>query len=257
MAWEESCSLWSAGTADAVGDHGRDGAEFACADHLQVQQPTGYPAYRASSRSGRGREATRRTPQLAQPFEVTRTEVRHAATRWLHQLALRLDVAEAEHVRQLMHHDRTLRSREPEPRRVRIGDVDGDDAAHVDRRWSWLRIERPGDAGRLATAGIEVEAARARIDPADEDGSPSIAVAVGLKDVAILSAGTDGSDGPTDAAGAIATGETIARALGQSLEPAAFLANNDSYHFFDAVGGLIKTGPTNTNVMDIRLILLS
>jgi glycerate 2-kinase len=79
----------------------------------------------------------------------------------------------------------------------------------------------------------------------------------GLKDVAILSAGTDGSDGPTDAAGAIATGETIARARSQSLEPAAFLANNDSYHFFEAVGGLIKTGPTNTNVMDIRLILLS
>lgn len=78
-----------------------------------------------------------------------------------------------------------------------------------------------------------------------------------LPGVAILSAGTDGTDGPTDAAGAIATGETMARARKQGLHGAAFLANNDSYHFFERVGGLIKTGPTNTNVMDVRLILVS
>jgi glycerate 2-kinase len=74
----------------------------------------------------------------------------------------------------------------------------------------------------------------------------------GLKDVVILSAGTDGTDGPTDAAGAIADGSTIAR----GLDAAAFLANNDSYHFFENIGDLIKTGPTGTNVADVRIMLL-
>jgi hydroxypyruvate reductase len=77
----------------------------------------------------------------------------------------------------------------------------------------------------------------------------------GLKHVSVLSAGTDGTDGPTDAAGAIATGETIARARRSGLDPAEYLANNDSYRFFDALGNLIKTGPTGTNVMDIHLLL--
>ena len=74
----------------------------------------------------------------------------------------------------------------------------------------------------------------------------------GLKDVVVLSAGTDGTDGPTDAAGAIADGGTIAR----GLDAAAFLANNDSYHFFENIGDLIKTGPTGTNVADVRVMLL-
>jgi len=51
-------------------------------------------------------------------------------------------------------------------------------------------------------------------------------------------------------------GRTLERARKLGLDTAAFLARNDSYHFFDAVGGLIKTGPTNTNVMDIRLLLV-
>jgi hydroxypyruvate reductase len=75
----------------------------------------------------------------------------------------------------------------------------------------------------------------------------------GLKDVAILSAGTDGSDGPTDAAGAIADGTTLARS---NLNAASFLANNDSYRFFDSIGDLIKTGPTGTNVADVQIVLV-
>jgi hydroxypyruvate reductase len=78
----------------------------------------------------------------------------------------------------------------------------------------------------------------------------------GLERVAVLSAGTDGTDGPTDAAGAIATGRTVWRAQAAGLDPARFLADNDSYHFFEALGDLLKTGPTNTNVMDVRLILV-
>lgn len=79
----------------------------------------------------------------------------------------------------------------------------------------------------------------------------------GLRKVVILSAGTDGADGPTDAAGAIADGSTVARAQALGLNAAASLQNNDSYHFFEATGDLIKTGPTGTNVADIQLILVS
>jgi glycerate 2-kinase len=78
----------------------------------------------------------------------------------------------------------------------------------------------------------------------------------GLKNVAILSAGTDGSDGPTDAAGAIADGTTLARAKELGLNAVEFLANNDSYHFFERLGDLVKTGPTGTNVMDVRVLLV-
>jgi hydroxypyruvate reductase len=78
----------------------------------------------------------------------------------------------------------------------------------------------------------------------------------GLQNVVILSAGTDGTDGPTDAAGAIADGTTLVRAQALGLNAAAFLANNDSYRFFEATGDLIKTGPTGTNVADIQLVLV-
>jgi hydroxypyruvate reductase len=78
----------------------------------------------------------------------------------------------------------------------------------------------------------------------------------GLRDVLLLSAGTDGTDGPTDAAGALCNGETAARAHAASLDPQAYLSDNNSYAFFDALGDLIRTGPTNTNVMDVRLALI-
>lgn len=77
-----------------------------------------------------------------------------------------------------------------------------------------------------------------------------------LKDVVILSGGTDGTDGPTDAAGAIADNRTLEKAKRLELNAAEFLDNNDSYHFFEKLQGLLVTGPTNTNVMDIRLILV-
>jgi hydroxypyruvate reductase len=78
----------------------------------------------------------------------------------------------------------------------------------------------------------------------------------GLKHVVVLSGGTDGTDGPTDAAGAIADGDTINRAHELGLDASAYLEDNDSYHFFEKLEDLIKTGPTNTNVMDLRLILV-
>jgi hydroxypyruvate reductase len=77
----------------------------------------------------------------------------------------------------------------------------------------------------------------------------------GLRDVLVASAGTDGTDGPTDAAGARADGRTRERAeaLGYSLYD--HLQRNDSYPVFEALGDLIKTGPTGTNVMDVHLLL--
>jgi hydroxypyruvate reductase len=78
----------------------------------------------------------------------------------------------------------------------------------------------------------------------------------GLPGTVILSAGTDGTDGPTDAAGAVADGETCARALGMGLIPRRALDTNDAYPFFERLGDLIVTGPTKTNVMDVRLILV-
>jgi glycerate 2-kinase len=75
--------------------------------------------------------------------------------------------------------------------------------------------------------------------------------------VAILSGGTDGEDGPTDAAGAIADADTLACAAALRLDPMAYLQRHDAYPFFDAVGGLLRTGLTGTNVMDVRVVLVA
>jgi len=74
--------------------------------------------------------------------------------------------------------------------------------------------------------------------------------------VTIFSAGTDGIDGPTDAAGALADGTTLTRARQLDLNPRQYLDNNDSYNFFfEPLNALVKTGPTGTNVMDIHIIV--
>jgi hydroxypyruvate reductase len=73
----------------------------------------------------------------------------------------------------------------------------------------------------------------------------------GLENALLISLATDGEDGPTDAAGAIASGETLAQARHLGLDAAEYLAHNDSYSFFEKLGGLFKTGPTGTNVNDL------
>lgn len=72
----------------------------------------------------------------------------------------------------------------------------------------------------------------------------------------VLSAGTDGTDGPTVAAGAFAASGTLARAAALGMDPNDYLNRNDSFSFFEKLGDLLITGPTNTNVMDVRIILL-
>ncbi len=79
----------------------------------------------------------------------------------------------------------------------------------------------------------------------------------GLDDMVVLSGGTDGTDGPTDAAGAVADGRTIARARATGLDPVDYLRRNDSYHFFQALDDLVLTGPTRTNVMDVYMALVA
>lgn len=72
----------------------------------------------------------------------------------------------------------------------------------------------------------------------------------------ILSGGTDGNDGPTDAAGAFADPTTVQRGKESGVQANEYLAANDSYHFFEKTGELLVTGPTKTNVMDVRLVLV-
>ena len=78
----------------------------------------------------------------------------------------------------------------------------------------------------------------------------------GTDNITFLSGGTDGYDGQTDATGAICNGRTIERAKELGLDAMKFLDNNDSYNFFNKLEDLIITGPTNTNVMDIQIVLL-
>jgi hydroxypyruvate reductase len=77
-----------------------------------------------------------------------------------------------------------------------------------------------------------------------------------LGNAVVLSGGTDGNDGPTDAAGAFADSETIKRAHDLGIDPSLSLSDNDSYNFFKKLGDLFITGPTNTNVMDLRIIIV-
>jgi hydroxypyruvate reductase len=77
-----------------------------------------------------------------------------------------------------------------------------------------------------------------------------------LRGLVLLSGGTDGEDGPTDAAGALVDEDVARRVVEQKLDPRDFLSRNDAYTFFERTGGLIKTGPTHTNVCDVRVVLV-
>jgi glycerate-2-kinase len=88
-------------------------------------------------------------------------------------------------------------------------------------------------------------------------GLPFIAMEIeGIDGITLLSAGTDGTDGPTDAAGAIVNGNTIAKAMAMGVDPGEYLRNNNSYAFFKKIDELFVTGPTGTNVMDIQIVII-
>lgn len=79
----------------------------------------------------------------------------------------------------------------------------------------------------------------------------------GVENVVLASVGTDGTDGPTDAAGAIVDGSTVRRGRQLGMDAKAYLADNNSYVYFDRLGDLIQTGPTGTNVMDLQVIAIT
>jgi len=87
----------------------------------------------------------------------------------------------------------------------------------------------------------------------------ALSASIRLKDlpgITLLAAGTDGTDGPTDAAGAVADSETVIRASSLNIDPVNYLGEFDSYNFFKRVGGHVFTGPTFTNVMDLLIVLV-
>jgi glycerate-2-kinase len=92
----------------------------------------------------------------------------------------------------------------------------------------------------------------------NQEVAASAALALeGTRGVTILAAGTDGEDGPTDAAGAVVDGHTAARARAAGVDLAAALDDNDTYPALDAIGALLRTGPTGTNVMDMAIALIA
>ena len=78
----------------------------------------------------------------------------------------------------------------------------------------------------------------------------------GLRDTTIFSFSSDGTDGPTDAAGGFVDGNTVTRLRQCGLDPVVSLSNHDSYHALKKIGALLQTGPTGTNVNDLSILLL-
>jgi glycerate 2-kinase len=83
----------------------------------------------------------------------------------------------------------------------------------------------------------------------------AVGTLAGMNDLMLVALATDGDDGPTDAAGAVVTGQTAARARAAGLDVDAYLARNDSYHFFESLGDLLKPGYTATNVNDLIFLI--
>jgi glycerate 2-kinase len=125
---------------------------------------------------------------------------------------------------------------------------------------AWTR-ERLGGSGR-ATCVVSSGETTVRVTGSGRGGRNqefALAAAMELErtatDWTVASVGTDGVDGPTDAAGACVDGATTRLARERGVEPARFLAANDSWTFFSEVGGLVRTGPTDTNVGDVQIVL--
>jgi glycerate-2-kinase len=134
------------------------------------------------------------------------------------------------------------------------------EARDAGRRLAALaRALRPGPP-RLLLAGGETTVTvrgRGRGGRAQELALAAAVALDGDRRVALLAAGTDGSDGPTSAAGAFADGETLARGAAAAADARRALAENDAHGFFAREGGCFVTGPTGTNVMDLVLVRVS
>jgi hydroxypyruvate reductase len=123
-----------------------------------------------------------------------------------------------------------------------------------------IRTKRPGSRPACVISGGETTVTVRGEGLGGRNQEFALAAAIeidGLDGVVVLSGGSDGVDGPTDAAGGIVDGGTIPRARARNLDAATSLARNDSYHFLRATGDLLVTGPTLTNVMDVQITLLA
>ena len=118
-----------------------------------------------------------------------------------------------------------------------------------------VAAERRGKGGRNQQLVLAALARFVRLVEHERDAGDSKSGFEKLN-FCLLSAGTDGEDGPTDAAGAWITGASKERAEKLGLEFAQYLKANDAFNFFDPIGGLIRTGPTGTNVCDLRVVLV-
>jgi hydroxypyruvate reductase len=128
-------------------------------------------------------------------------------------------------------------------------------ANHLLRRLERMRQEHPGRTVLLLTGGelsspVTGDGLGGRNQAFVLDCVPKIAG----KRMAVLSAGTDGIDGNSPAAGAVADSSTLDRANELGLDPEDFQARSDAYHFFDRLGDTLMTGPTGNNVRDVRLL---
>jgi len=112
-------------------------------------------------------------------------------------------------------------------------------------------VVKLADAAIRGLGGRNQQLVLAALEYLLEQGGPPV-----LDGLALLSGGTDGEDGPTDAAGAFIDAQVAEAAAQRGLDPADFLRRNDAYHFFEPLGALIKTGPTHTNVCDLRVALV-
>jgi hydroxypyruvate reductase len=141
-----------------------------------------------------------------------------------------------------------------EPRRVtrRLSGEAAAVGATIGRR---LR-KSPRPACWLLAGETTVHVDRAGNGGRNQELALAAAIAIqGARNVVVMTLATDGIDGPTDAAGAIVTGDTYAALLGANIDPLAALTRHDSHSVLDRVGALIRTGPTGTNVGDVVVCL--
>ena len=130
-------------------------------------------------------------------------------------------------------------------------DMVGDVHAQA-KRFATALVERRGPAALIAGGELTLEVTGTGLGGRSQEFALVVARELaGRDDVMVLAAGTDGTDGPTDAAGAFADGRTWERAREQGVDPEALLVNNDAYHVFDPLDALLRTGPTGTNVNDL------
>lgn len=131
------------------------------------------------------------------------------------------------------------------------------EAREVGRRQAEMLLAAASDAPACLLWGGETTVTVTGSGRGGRNQELALAAALALdgrpEPVALFSGGTDGIDGPTDAAGAWATPATVGEARARDLDPRAFLTDNDAYGFFDRLGALLRPGPTHTNVMDVQI----